>query len=359
MITVSKSCDWANLLYNIDRYSNMNNDNNDNGSGGNGGGGNGGGGNGSGGNGSGGNGGGSSRNYTGITTNRDRYGERVYRHIGRVLDHVRCDMEGLHAFIFDSMHTSMDIQIKCVASRSNKTHATLELRAQEIYREILNVCDTDEKILRIKDMIDTGPGTQYNISGRLLDTLVTQFSMTKNVCYYLDYANETRDVLQIVPYSDSPTLILFDIGSSYRQRMHRYSKTYFDCFGRGYDFIHKLKSGDEVPISICRFMFYIWADTYQVFAFLEREYTRVVLMRTSRTKRRRRSDEFTHTAQRNEPPVTNLAPKQYTYTSANYTNMRILLPRRTPERLYSDAQLSSDLRLASIHDFVHPSIRTT
>jgi len=160
----------------------------------------------------------------------------------------------------------------------------LSLRAHQIYSQILLSCPSDSDILAIKQLIDDGPSLNKKVSGRTIDTLVTRFPKYHNVFYYLDVSDK-KDT-KIVPYSeaDGRQIILFDIGSSYRSKMHQYSKTYFDCFGRGDEVKHILSTGEAVHISLCQFTFYIWASRFRVFEFLQDEFESIIVVRQQSQK---------------------------------------------------------------------------
>ena len=167
----------------------------------------------------------------------------------------------------------------------------LLLRPREIYKGILKVCDTDAKVLRIHKLITKGPMISKKISGRTIDTLVTRFPRYNDVCYYLDVTSTENTFLLPDQSAESINcdsldrkIILFDIGSSYRHKMQQYSKTYFDCFGRGEEVLHTLHSGATIRMSLCQFPFFIWADRFKVFDFLEAKYDPVVVIRKQSQK---------------------------------------------------------------------------
>jgi hypothetical protein len=171
----------------------------------------------------------------------------------------------------------------------------LKIRAGEIYKEILQMCSTDGELLRIKNLIDNGPELAKKVSGRTIDTLVTRFPRYNNVCYHLDVTNPKKpSIIQEKDITPDKVITLFDIGSSYRHKMHQYSKTYFDCFGRGDEVEHTLTCGTKIRISICQFTFFIWADRFKVFEFLDQEYLKIVVVRqhsqknTYKPKRKRK-----------------------------------------------------------------------
>lgn len=161
----------------------------------------------------------------------------------------------------------------------------LKIRAVEIYKEILQMCGTEKELLRIKSLIDDGPEVMKKISGRTIDTLVTRFPRYHNVCYYLD-VTDPKNTFIVDSERGGPgkRVVLFDIGGSYRQKMHQYSKMYFDCFGRGDEVDHRLESGQVLKLSLCQYTFFVWADRFKVFDFLEQEYSKIVLVRQQSQK---------------------------------------------------------------------------
>jgi hypothetical protein len=160
----------------------------------------------------------------------------------------------------------------------------LKIRGLEIYKEILDLCPSDEELLRIKRLVGIGPSIAKKVSGRTIDTLVTRFPRYYNVCYYLDVTDKDNITIVSNCSDTSRKTMLFDIGSSYRMKMHQYSKTYFDCFGRGDEVLHTLQSGDKLNISLCQFMFFIWAERFKVFEFLDREFDNIVVIRQQSQK---------------------------------------------------------------------------
>ena len=153
-------------------------------------------------------------------------------------------------------------------------------RAREVYDHILSQCPTDADILAVKRMIDEGPSQSgRKISGRTIDTLVTRCDKYFNVHYYLDVTDPAN--ARIVDTCSYPgrKIELFDVGASYRTNMAQFSKTYFDCFGRGDEVTHQLASGEQVGICLCQFMFFIWANRFRVFDFLELHYEQVIGVR--------------------------------------------------------------------------------
>lgn len=156
----------------------------------------------------------------------------------------------------------------------------LSIKASGVYRHILRQCPTDQDLLAMLKMIDAGPYAQHlKISGRTVDTLMTRFPKYHNVCYYLDVTDPDHSTIVSGASAPGRTIILFDIGSSYRNKMHQYSKTYFDCFARGDVVEHTLSCSRKINISMCQFMFYLWAKRFKVFEFLKAEFERVIVVR--------------------------------------------------------------------------------
>lgn len=153
-------------------------------------------------------------------------------------------------------------------------------RAREVYNHILSQCPTDASILAIKRMIDEGPSQSgRKISGRTIDALVTRCDKFFNVHYYLDVTDPANAKIVDVCSCPGRKIELFDVCASYRTNMAQFSKTYFDCFGRGDEVTHQLTSGEQVGICLCQFMFFIWADRFRVFDFLELHYEQVINVR--------------------------------------------------------------------------------
>jgi hypothetical protein len=224
--------------------------------------------------------------------------------------------EGIFAYISDIIHDenqkaltgttcriiiawymrSKNLQAKSTVTYLKKVLDVSELstRAREIYGQILIQCPTDEDILKVKHLIDEGPPVDRKVSGRTIDTLVTRFPKFHNSCYYLDVTDPKNSKIVTQPDYPGRTTMLFDIGSSYRKKMTQYSKTYFDCFGRGDEVEHKLQNGEVINISICQFTFFIWASRFQVFEFLKDQFQKVIVVRqqcqknTYKPKRRKR-----------------------------------------------------------------------
>ena len=173
----------------------------------------------------------------------------------------------------------------------------LNYKQRRIYDAIIASCPTEESLRYVKAKIDqTHLKGGRKVSGRIIDTLVTRFSMFGDCFYYLDYTDprDLQMVLDIETVIDKSKVKLFDVSNSYGQHMTRYSKTYFDCFSRGVQVKHKLGNGKSIMISLCQFNFYIWALRYKVLDFLSVHYEKVIGVRKLsskyKPKRKRKSN---------------------------------------------------------------------
>jgi hypothetical protein len=155
----------------------------------------------------------------------------------------------------------------------------LNIREREIYKEIIQLCPDDRRLLTIHTLIQSH---RSRWSGRTLDALVTRFHHHHATTYLLDITDGTPAKIVTRVESVGRVVVLFDIADSYKHKMYQYSKMYFDCFARGPEVLHQLNNGHVIQISLCQFMFFIWADVFKVFDFLELEYTNVLNMKKKR-----------------------------------------------------------------------------
>jgi hypothetical protein len=174
------------------------------------------------------------------------------------------------------------LSLRLVRIQKKKTIRVEELniRETEVYKEILNLCPTDERVLAIHNLIQSH---RARWSGRTLDALVTRFPRHHNTSYWLDTTAGQPAKLVTTDETSGRTCMLFDIADSYRHKMFQYSKTYFDCFARGPAVLHQLGDGQVISVSLCQFMFFIWADVYRVFEFLESEHANVLSVKKKNT----------------------------------------------------------------------------
>ena len=169
----------------------------------------------------------------------------------------------------------LTVKLRLVNKKKQLSIEELPVRGLEVYKEILFQC-TDDRVLHIMSISQQH---QLKWSGRTIDTLVTRFHLSNNCSYYLDITDGYP--CQIVDTHQIPgrVVILFDVGDAYMHKMNQYSKNYFDCFARGDEVLHPLKNGQVIPISLCQFMFFYWADAFKVLEFLSLQHDTVVTMR--------------------------------------------------------------------------------
>ena len=170
------------------------------------------------------------------------------------------------------------VSVNLVFVRSVLEPKALKRDAKRAYDYILKACPTDEDVLRIKSLID-----RAEFSGRVIDTFVTQYVEAHNVCYFVDGSGRIVNGRTLGQRASR-----INVFESYRNHMSRFSKPFFDCFGRGDNVAHTLRSGEKVVLSLCKFPFYIWADRFAVFDYLRLVLPNLVAMRTrmkSQTKK--------------------------------------------------------------------------
>lgn len=217
-----------------------------------------------------------------------------------VLDRVK-KLSLLNEFqitIIASRLEHFDIKTYIIYEKKKSTVDQLGLRGRDVYNSIIKELNTDDKIMHIHNLIYRGHDFLKKYSGRTIDTLTTRFQRYRNTCYYIDTTNKQNPV-----YCDTVTneqlksgnLIFFDIGESYRQKMAQYSKTYFDCFGRGYRVLHTLQSGKTLYLSLCQYVFFIWASKFLVFHFLEKNLADIVTIRQMTQKNSYKPKKFRRT----------------------------------------------------------------
>lgn len=164
--------------------------------------------------------------------------------------------------------TTPRTQVRIVRTKIIHNYSDLTIKATQVYDHIINACPNDSAILRIHNLINKGPyHPHHKVSGRSIDMLITRYTKFVDIFYYLD---PTPTGFRIVSeHQRTDRTILFNVKSSYNMKLQQYSKTYFDCFNRGTLVWHKLSDGSPIRISLCQFMFYIWASRFCVFDFFE------------------------------------------------------------------------------------------
>lgn len=155
----------------------------------------------------------------------------------------------------------------------------LSLFAAHVYKYICEQCPTDAHFQSILTLISNGPIPECKISGRMMDTVMTAFAKFRDTSYYLDVSDAAQFCIVDYIHKSGRTIILFDVSASYKAMMRRFSKAYFDCFGRGDETLHTLKSGRVVRIILCQFTYFIWAKKYCVFDFIKSQLPHVITIR--------------------------------------------------------------------------------
>ena len=157
--------------------------------------------------------------------------------------------------------------------RALVTPENLVGKEKKFYEALLKEHDIDAQIMRLNE--------SKNVSGRILDSLVTKFPKVSDVTYYV--SNGT--FYQTKP--DNVNCIEVNLADSYTSHIKDYSKSCFDPFGRGHDILHTTKSGQKIPFSLCRFMFHRWAEKYCVYQFLNLHFEEVALLQRKDQQRLR------------------------------------------------------------------------
>lgn len=138
--------------------------------------------------------------------------------------------------------------------------SALSGKAKSIYEDFRLRTD-DSHMLAIQNYIADCP-----FSGRSLDLFLTTTLHRNGVIYHLKPTGRVFKLSNFPVYGD----IRFNLTLSYRQNLHRYTKTYFDCFARGLIIEDTLEDGRVLKVPICQFLFYQWAMTYDLVVFLKR-----------------------------------------------------------------------------------------
>lgn len=172
-------------------------------------------------------------------------------------------------------------EIRMTTNHKKRVVSSSELNEPALfaYQHICKECPDDESILEIQQLISRGPIPDCKISGRMMDTVMTAFSKFRDTTYYLDETDPSNTF--IVDYVEKPgrKIILFDVAVSYKSMMRRFSKAYFDCFGRGDETVHTLQNGSLLLIILCQFTYFIWAKRYCVFIFIQQQLPHVITIR--------------------------------------------------------------------------------
>lgn len=157
----------------------------------------------------------------------------------------------------------------------NKTVAkNLTQREQQVYDQVTSRPNFEQCLKELQTTFtQLFPHRGCKISGRVIDTAMTKFPKTQSAFYYIDYSTKPTtfvDAEDFAAYTEAHKnhdVRLFCLQSAYKLQMSRYTKTFFDMFGRG-----KLYTYKGTTFSLCRINYYMWAKEHHVFEYLKRHY---------------------------------------------------------------------------------------
>lgn len=164
----------------------------------------------------------------------------------------------------------------------------------ETYKTILGMLPpgprADAHIYMIKDVIERGiPMAKHHISGRIINTAVTVFWKYGPTTYYLMRSEEDASMMYVraedrVKY-DIRMLDIFCLRREYCAKTSQFHKGLFDPFARSREVWHTLTNGTKVPISLCKFHFYLWLIRYCVLDFIDDKYDEIMKVHTAILKK--------------------------------------------------------------------------
>lgn len=171
----------------------------------------------------------------------------------------------------------------------------LTLTEKFVYNEIILNAKDEQGLQHLKNIVEYGPLKNQDISGRLIDALMTKYPIEHSVTYYLDTSTEPPKYIkpQELDHTQIKYLKPFNISASYQTQMKMYTKTYFDPFGRGVKVYHPLSNGSFMVISLCKFAFFHWANYHGVFHYLQDHLPDILTVKKKIGKKRKRNDHFT------------------------------------------------------------------
>ena len=150
------------------------------------------------------------------------------------------------------------IDIACILkTNKNITHRTdLSGKPRHIY-ETFRSRVPDVLLLQLKTYLTENP-----FSGRAMDMFLTSSVYINNLHYFhtvghRGYSLQARN-----------NHVRFNISLSYQSKLKFYTKTYFDCFGRGCVVIDTLSNGTVIHVPIAQYIFYEWAYKHMVIEFM-------------------------------------------------------------------------------------------
>ena len=143
----------------------------------------------------------------------------------------------------------------------------LDTEGRRAYDYVLRQCDTDAKL---RDMLTfVQRGSSRKVSGRTVEAVVTRYPRHHPLRYWWHEASRR------VVASPGPGVVLFDLATEYATQLRLWSKTYFDCFGRGDPVRHTMRDGEVLQLPLCQLIFFLWARRTGLLGFIEQHETRL------------------------------------------------------------------------------------
>lgn len=145
---------------------------------------------------------------------------------------------------------------------------------------------------KINKMIDIIDG-KSNISLRLLDWFVTNYSRQNNIGYFIESHGE-KDY--------------FNVNINYKAQLKSYKKVYFDPFRRTKRFNYKYDPNDstkKLETTICQLNFFKWAISHGIIDYVESNFVDInesMVQNKRSTRERRNSDDTYSTVDTKEIP---------------------------------------------------------
>jgi len=164
----------------------------------------------------------------------------------------------------------------------------------ETYQTILGMLPpgprADAHIYMIKDVIERGiPMAKHHISGRIINTAVTVYWKYSPTTYYLMRSEEDSSMMYVPAEErskyDIRMLEIFCLRREYCAKTSQFHKGLFDPFARSREVWHTLTDGTKVPISLCKFHFYLWLIRYCVLDFIDDKYDEIMKVHTAILKK--------------------------------------------------------------------------
>lgn len=177
------------------------------------------------------------------------------------------------ADLYLSRVKDMSLQVSCQPKKRTVQVDELNSKQLRTYNKLLKSPSLQDDIVWMLSH------NTNKISGRVMDALMTKYPNKVDAHYYIDVTDSPHTEF-IAKEDYQPNnhrhIILFSLTSSYKSQMRRYSKAFFDPFGRGVNVMHPLGNGQYLDFSMCKLIFYQWARKNHVFDFLNHYYDDVV-----------------------------------------------------------------------------------